>query len=422
MTDTETDIQRRPPFGQQGPVGERGSDTRRRILEAALTVFDEVGFNGARVELISQAAGCSRPSFYQYFSSKDDVFWKLAARLGNEMVHLCQRLEVVTPDADGVERLEHWTDEFLTLRKAYAPVFSAFQSASRQDQEFAQGSRMFGDRMSAAILTSFGSRHKGPQASAIAHGIVGVITQAGAIWDRILSSKSHDRLVRGLALFIHRVICGSIEGVNLPDPVRVRIARSPAQVADEPALALQPRGQKTRQLLLDAGAKVLPMRGFHDARVDDIVEVAGLSHGSFYRYFDSKDDLFRVLAAQASTLMLAQFDAFSLSDSPQGLRKWLRSWITEYRAYGGVFSTWQELSSADPDLVRMGDQAATVTLNRLVAILSERTFGDPLVDGIAFLALLDRLPYAVVTSEMLHEDQAIEAMVLMMRRGLSGRK
>ena len=167
---------------------------------------------------------------------------------------------------------------------------------------------------------------------------------------------------------------------------------------------------------------MLPVRGFHDARVDDIVDAAGLSHGSFYRYFDSKEDLFRVLASQASAQMLAHLDAFSLSDGPQGMRTWLRSWFGDYREYGGIFSTWHELLDADRDLIRMSDQAATVTLNRLVAILSERPFGDPLVDGLAFLAMLDRLPNAVVTHQILQEDETIDAMAVMMRRGLSGRR
>ena len=68
----------------------------------------------------------------------------------------------------------------------------------------------------------------------------------------------------------------------------------------EHARDLRPRGEKTRATLLDAGAKVLPAHGYHAARVDDIVEVAGVSHGSFYRYFENKDDFFRVLAEDAS--------------------------------------------------------------------------------------------------------------------------
>ena len=105
-------IDRRAPFGSNPRVGERGTGTQRRILEGALSVFGEVGFSEARVELIAEAAGCSRPAFYQYFSSKDDVFWVLAAELGREMVALAERLEAVTPDGDGLRHLTAWIGSF----------------------------------------------------------------------------------------------------------------------------------------------------------------------------------------------------------------------------------------------------------------------------------------------------------------------
>src|SRR5687768_3765056 len=103
---------RRSPFGNNPMVGERGFDTQRRILAAALDVFADVGFNEARVELITTRAGCSRPAFYQYFSSKDDVFWKLAGELGREMVDLGDQLGVVTGDAAGMTVLATWIDKF----------------------------------------------------------------------------------------------------------------------------------------------------------------------------------------------------------------------------------------------------------------------------------------------------------------------
>src|SRR5688500_18506998 len=147
-----TSIVRRPPFGTNPLVGERGSDTQRRILGAALDVFAEVGFNETRVELITERAGCSRPAFYQYFSSKDDVFWKLAAELGHEMVELGDQLQTVTPDEDGVDALAAWIDEFTTLYATYSPVFSAFQAASRDHEPLARGSSTITDRLGDALL------------------------------------------------------------------------------------------------------------------------------------------------------------------------------------------------------------------------------------------------------------------------------
>ncbi len=49
------------------------------------------------------------------------------------------------------------------------------------------------------------------------------------------------------------------------------------------------QSQKTREKLVEAGKKVIYEKGFHCARVSDITEKAGLAHGTFYLYFESKE-------------------------------------------------------------------------------------------------------------------------------------
>ena len=63
------------------------------------------------------------------------------------------------------------------------------------------------------------------------------------------------------------------------------------------------------QRLLDAGVEVFAARGYHAARVDDIVKVAQTSHGTFYLYFANKEELFRALAENVATEMRALADA-----------------------------------------------------------------------------------------------------------------
>jgi AcrR family transcriptional regulator len=50
-------------------------------------------------------------------------------------------------------------------------------------------------------------------------------------------------------------------------------------------------------VLVDAAREVFWSKGYLDSRVADIVAVAGVSHGSFYTYFDSKEAVLRAVAA-----------------------------------------------------------------------------------------------------------------------------
>lgn len=411
----DVSVVRRPPFGSNPTVGERGTDTRRRILDAALAVFADVGFPEARVELITAKAGCSRPAFYQYFSSKDDVFWTLAGELGAEMVMLAKRLERVTPDASGLGHLRGWIGEFMSLHEAWAPVFASFQAASRGHEPLARSSSSVSDRTGRALLRAFGADEEAN--GRVMSALVAVLIRCSFYAEQTPADLDRQPLVDGLAELLHRIFAGPIEGVNV-DRSRPARRRRVAIAAPEPTdgeRVGRARGEATRRRLLEAGASVLPARGYHDTRVDDIVDAAGVSHGTFYRYFGNKDEFFRVLAESASGRMLALVDRLRL-DEPDELRAWTQDWFGTYEADGGIISTWQEMQT-NLGLAEFSKQVAASVFTRLVRILERRGFGDPDVDATMLMALVERLPYSVFTLGFASEDDAIEAMVTIIRRG-----
>lgn len=63
------------------------------------------------------------------------------------------------------------------------------------------------------------------------------------------------------------------------------------------ALPTTPKGQRTRQSIVEAGRRVFARDGFVSARMSDIAEEAGLSLGGLYRYFGNKDDVFEAVIA-----------------------------------------------------------------------------------------------------------------------------
>jgi hypothetical protein len=52
-----------------------------------------------------------------------------------------------------------------------------------------------------------------------------------------------------------------------------------------------------------------------------------------------------------------------------------------------------------------------------VRMLQQRDFGDPEVDATTLLALIERVPYSVYTLEFTTEDDAVENMLVTIRRG-----
>jgi len=51
------------------------------------------------------------------------------------------------------------------------------------------------------------------------------------------------------------------------------------------------KGEKTKQIIVEAAARLFDRYDFEEVSVDDIVEAAGVAKGTFYIYFESKDTL-----------------------------------------------------------------------------------------------------------------------------------
>lgn len=52
----------------------RGDDKRRRILDAATSLFARYGYRRTSVDLLAAEAGVAKPTLYAYFTDKEDVF------------------------------------------------------------------------------------------------------------------------------------------------------------------------------------------------------------------------------------------------------------------------------------------------------------------------------------------------------------
>ncbi|HET6795166.1 MAG TPA: TetR/AcrR family transcriptional regulator [Acidimicrobiales bacterium] len=66
-------------------MASRGEQTRRRLLEAAETVFARHGYHEASIVKITEAAGVAQGTFYLYFRTKAQVFEELVGDLNRRL-------------------------------------------------------------------------------------------------------------------------------------------------------------------------------------------------------------------------------------------------------------------------------------------------------------------------------------------------
>jgi AcrR family transcriptional regulator len=123
------------------------------------------------------------------------------------------------------------------------------------------------------------------------------------------------------------------------------------------------KGARTRARLVEAAKEIFEENGFLEARISDISERAGLSHGSFYHYFDSKEEIFREVAVEIEDQLSQSVDTVILDDtstaSPrERLRIAIGQFLERYQEEAAIVGVIEQVSRYDDEMkaVRMARQ------------------------------------------------------------------
>lgn len=183
------------------------------------------------------------------------------------------------------------------------------------------------------------------------------------------------------------------------------------------APAAEPRSARTRRRLLDGALVAIDDRGFHATRVDDIVRHAGVSHGAFYLYFDDKQALFRILAAEAAEDMIARIEELTVPSPPRGedLVDWLEAWLDAYRRHGAVIRAWMEDHARDRGLRKVANDAFARIVDDLGSTVDAEALGP--LGSVAFLAMLERFTYFVLSRDLPDDRAALREVATVIERG-----
>lgn len=114
-------------------------ETRKKVYQAALTVFRRDGVNEARIEDIVKLAGVANGTFYFHFPTKDDVLAELLRESISKTVKAIEALPVGTPlelvlDAVCRAMASHWRDD-TTLFTAVGVVALRITAAGSHDTD-----------------------------------------------------------------------------------------------------------------------------------------------------------------------------------------------------------------------------------------------------------------------------------------------
>jgi AcrR family transcriptional regulator len=190
------------------------------------------------------------------------------------------------------------------------------------------------------------------------------------------------------------------------------------------------RGQRTRQQILDAARVVFGRVGYLDAGIDDIVAEAGLARGSFYTYFPSKLDVFKVLAAEVGEAIagaVTQEPGERSLDPVAALDRSNRRYLDAYRRNAAIYGLIEQTAGIDPELRQLRQHYRELHVERVAArIRSWRRRGlaaaavDPATAAAALVSMTSNFCYWWHVLGEQHDEETAAATLTALWAGSLG--
>ncbi|GAB3580933.1 TetR/AcrR family transcriptional regulator [Calidifontibacter terrae] len=194
----------------------------------------------------------------------------------------------------------------------------------------------------------------------------------------------------------------------------------PPALADARKLRTPPvtaRGVRTRAALVAAARRVFERDGFVDARLTDITLEAGCSTGTFYTYFDGKDEIFHAVLLEVQDEMLHP-GASRLADasSPRAvIEAGNRAYLRTYRKNAKLMLLLEQVAAVDPEFraARHRRSKAFVVRNtKAIRELQAAGLADPSLDpALTARALSSMVSRVAFDTFCLGERATLDALV-----------
>jgi len=167
----------------------------------------------------------------------------------------------------------------------------------------------------------------------------------------------------------------------------------PAGRAKVPAEPRTTRGERTRANLTAAARQVFAERGFATARVEDIVARAGVSHGTFYTYFENKAAaLDALIDATAAELQAVVDEPWDVAGGSAAIEAVIGRFVSVFAANADVVRAWLEASSRDPHFARRLLEVRKGYVRRVGEVIAPAlgdSGHDPILAASALVAMVE---------------------------------
>ena len=247
-------------------MAERDTGTQKKILDTAIALFSARWYSSVSVAEICRAAGLSNGVFYRYFDNKEALVLHI---LEDVITRIGEALEGIQ-GTTLYERLTSMSDIIVRFSFDHPDQVTVFREGQYRYFEYERRLTDMYRRVLSKVLgrpagiPEYLTAVGGPRFAAVRAALQGSTVSSTALADI--------------------VAYGAFPGLNWNSERVFNITITPPTISF---------GETSRERLMKAGKRLFGERGFHAVNIHEITDAADLAVGSFYKYFESKENFFR---------------------------------------------------------------------------------------------------------------------------------
>ncbi len=136
------------------------------------------------------------------------------------------------------------------------------------------------------------------------------------------------------------------------------------------------KGDRTRQIFMDAGRRVFVRDGYLNAEISEIAKEAGKSNGTFYIYFENKSALLDAMVAEFYTVIGARFplhdDQWYAASAAEDWALILKEMWDSFKAHAPMFHALSQASLVDEHFAKTYAEIRNRTREDFINLLKTR--------------------------------------------------
>jgi AcrR family transcriptional regulator len=259
--------------------------TKEKLILSALDLFSSRWYETVSIVEICRNAGLSNGIFYNYFTNKEEIFKELLDRY---LAIFSDRFSEIRETTVSGE-LYRFIDELLEDGKRHRTLVTVYREGQYRFPRYEK-------KLRDICIDYFTRMYGRPIEEAEYIFLISAVrfVSMRAIYDQLDVNRET----------LHSLILGGYFTEEIGAPRRI---------FTKDHTPLTPPEQNSRSRLIEAGIKLFGRRGYYHVNVYDVAKEAGFSVGTFYLYFQTKEEflaeIVRTIGARTRHFISINLDA-----------------------------------------------------------------------------------------------------------------